>query len=128
MNSTDDKKTAFCVELLKAVREFRPVYDDQMAYFEELLITLMLAELARFLLGRSTAEVGGKIPPDQLKDVSGRTAEFLERRLELGDKEEVEWILSGFVEGLLGEDDHALSLIRPVFGPKIEKALAAHLD
>lgn len=128
MNMNEGKENEFFILLLKAVPEFRQVYDEVMSYDGQLLSTLMLDALARFLCGRLAAETCCKIPPNQIKDVARRTAEFLEERLDGGDKEEVEMILSGFVEGLLGDDNVALSVIRPLFGPKLEKALAMHLD
>ena len=113
----------FVPELLAHVPEFKPIYDEHMEDFDELLPTLLLYDFTIFLYDAYRRSMSGENDAHQWREVVNKSLTFMEEALSWGDPDVENIIVVSFVYNLQPEeqDVEVFEALKPLFGPQLRK-------
>jgi len=112
---TPQLTTIECINLLLTrVPELKPVYDEHMHDYEELLPHVFLGDVTRYVVTQARC---GEISPGRPLD---RILDVLNQCLAGGDEQVKELVAVSFVENLL-EHEEVLTILKELIGPHLQK-------
>jgi hypothetical protein len=106
-------------QVLAAVPELRPSYDDHLREYEELLDHVFLGDVSRFVVAAQACGAD---------DVVDRTLSTLEALLRLEDVEIRELVSVSFVENIAWDEDEASERVRERLPPLLADELRRQRD
>lgn len=119
-------KQTVITELLAQIPELRPVYDEHMKRYDELLGHVFMGDVTRFIVSAYKRSTTDEPDAEQWRQVLDRSLAFMEQALTMGDLYVEDIIQLSFVENLLPSSDDdliAYRAIKPMLGPKLREDL-----
>ena len=109
-------------KLVAAVPRLKPLYDEHLADYDELLPHVLLGDIARYVTQGFGGKEGGE-PYENCRGVAVEVLRILEEAVEIGDPELLELVAVSFLENINWSKDGGPQ-IRSAMGPRLHKEVS----
>ncbi len=110
--------------LVRAVPEFRPIFQEDIEIYDEVINHVFMGDFYPFVLEEFGAALSGGPDADRHRDVVTRSLGFLEAALAGGDPDIETLISISFLEGFAPEAQ--VPRLRGLMGPRLRRELTAY--